>query len=179
MTFIISYISENGISIASDSNITLVKRYNFRVKSEIFEKTRFYNNYKFGISIWGNLKIENKDIWDFIDLMIDEFFKRYSKNDFERFPYFLADKLNHSMNNHTKKLGIYFSTFVSFNGKLIPVLFHITNDRKSNLFIAQPEIHPKNHNPPYMNLMEHLNHFHMDSIHLRNISKKHPIYSKI
>ena len=194
MTFIITLITPNGISMASDSNITMVKGNNFRIKNDQVAKTEFFEEFNLGISIWGKFKIDNTKIWDFIKENLQDFFDK--PNEKSLLPDFLKKKLNDSLpaskvqkidkeKQFTQKLGIHLATYLSIDGIIEPVLYHITNDRSSWEFVAQPDIHPSNNRPPYIVFngiyepfslaREHFqNYFESTSLLFQEIIKKNP-----
>lgn len=73
MTFIISYLSDNGISMASDSNYT--KSISFESAGE-YPKTEFFPDFNYGVSTWGRKNIRNKvPFWDWFKEQQELFFK--------------------------------------------------------------------------------------------------------
>lgn len=163
--------------MASDSNITMVKNNKFRIQSEQVSKTEYFKDFNLGVSIWGKFKIDKKKIWDFIKENIDIYFRDH--DDKKKFPYFLEEKLNESLppekvlqlderKQHTNKLGIHLSTYLPFDNKTEPVLFHVTNDRASLKFEAQTDISPSHNPPPYIVFNGVNEPFFSGVIHFRN-----------
>lgn len=148
MTFIMSYLTDNGISMASDSNTTLKSSLEV-IEDKPYIKTYFFEKQAFGVSVWGVLKIDRIDFWDWFKSEMNKFFKNNgSQPDFAAY---LAKNLNaiiteENKNLHLKnELGIHLAFFHKNNGIFRPSIFHITNKRINGditSFIGQPDMFP-------------------------------------
>jgi len=73
-----SFLTENGITMASDSKVTYFP--DFRVDNNLdFKKTNYYDDLKFGLSIWGKLKIKKVWFWKWFDNIKKSYFETIDK----------------------------------------------------------------------------------------------------
>jgi len=141
-----SFLTENGITMASDSKVTYIPEY--RVDNNLdFKKTNYFSDKKFGLSIWGKLKINNNWFWKWFDDEREEFFNRLSLK-LNRLPKYLADKLNDL--DIQADLGIHLAFYKKFEEGMRPVIYHITNNRPGRMFIAQSDCHPLENYKPFL-----------------------------
>lgn len=141
-----SFLTENGITMASDSKVTYLP--GFRVDKNLdYRKTNYYNDLKFGLSIWGKLKINNIWFWEWFDDIKEKYFKKES-SELDQFPDYLASNLNTlNIQLHT---GIHFAFYKKFEERMRPVIYHISNKRPDSKFIAQPDCNPLEYNKSFL-----------------------------
>ena len=145
MTFIMSFLTNNGISMASDSKMTNLPSYSVDNNLD-FRKTNYFNDYQFGVSIWGKLKFKRTWFWDWFYKTIKFFFKNHSN--LEQLTKFLADELNNL--KLTIKTGIHFTFYKEIDKVKYPVIYHITNDREDLTFQSQEDCVLLNSKPPFL-----------------------------
>jgi len=146
MTFIMSFLTENGITMASDSKVTYFP--DFRVDNNLdYKKTNYYSDLNCGLSIWGKLKIDNDWFWKWFEENKESYFKKKSSK-LEQFPNYLANVLNTlNMQVYT---GIHLAFYKRFEERMRPVIYHITNKRPNYEFIAQPDCYPLENNGSFL-----------------------------
>ncbi len=138
MTFIMSFLTENGISMASDSKVTYPS--DFRVDNNLdYRKTNYYSDLNCGVSIWGKLKIKKDWFWKWFEEIKESYFKDVSSN-LDKFTNYLANKLNDL--KISIKTGIHIASYKEFENQMRPIIYHITNDRTNFEFIAQKDRYP-------------------------------------
>lgn len=148
MTFIMSYLTDNGITMASDSNVTLKNSLEI-IEEKPYKKTKYIEERAIGVSVWGELKIDKIDFWDWFKKEMDNFFKENDSN--HKFAKYLANILNDTITEENKtlkikkELGIHLSFFHKNEEYYRPSIFHITNKRNNGeitCFIGQPDQFP-------------------------------------
>ncbi len=148
MTFIMSYLTNNGISMASDSNITMKKSLKI-IEDDPYEKTKYFERRVIGVSVWGVLIINKIDFWEWFEKEMDIFFKDNDSN--PKFAEYLAKALNNTITEENKtlevkkELGIHLAFFYKIKENFRPSIFHITNKRTNGEithFIGQSDQFP-------------------------------------
>ena len=140
-----SLLTDNGISMASDSNKTYKK--SFRViENDPYKKTNYFENIDIGVSVWGELSINSIDFWTWFDKQIENFFNDYDS--IPQFAKFLEEVLNETITEENKilkekkELGVHLAFFLKETKDYRPGIYHITNKRKSGKiteFIGQAD----------------------------------------
>jgi len=146
MTFIMSFLTENGITMASDSKVTYLP--DFRVDNNLdYKKTNYYSDLNCGLSIWGKLKVNHDWFWKWFEEIKESYFKK-SLSNLDQFPNYLASKLNNlNMQVHT---GIHLAFYKRFEKRMRPVIYHITNKRPNYEFSAQKDCYPLEDNDSFL-----------------------------
>ena len=133
-----SFLTENGITMASDSKVTYLPDY--RVDNALdYKKTNYYSDLKCGVSIWGKLKINNDWFWKWFEEAKESYFKK-ELSKLNQFPNYLANNLNNL--NIQVQSGIHLAFYKKFEKRMRPVIYHITNDRPNRKFKAQKDCYP-------------------------------------
>ncbi|KKN52999.1 hypothetical protein LCGC14_0606880 [marine sediment metagenome] len=141
-----SFLTENGITMASDSKVTYFP--GFRIDNNLdFKKTNYFDDLNFGLSIWGKLKIKKDWFWKWFGNIKKIYFKEKS-SELNKFPDYLADKLN--VLNMQIDTGIHLAFYKEFENQMRPVIYHITNKRLNKEFIAQPDCNPLYYNKSFL-----------------------------
>ncbi len=143
-----SYLTDTGISMASDSNVTLIKSYKV-IEDKPYKKTKYFENRAIGVSVWGELKINKIDFWEWFENEMNIFFEDNNSN--PKFAEYLAEVLNGIITEENKilkvkkELGIHLAFFCKIEEYFRPSIFHITNkriNREITEFIGQPDLFP-------------------------------------
>ncbi|KKM22908.1 hypothetical protein LCGC14_1620530 [marine sediment metagenome] len=97
-----SYLTDNGISMASDSNITL--KNNFEViENRPYIKTKYFKAESIGVSVWGELFIKKLDFWNWFEQEMKKFLQTNSSK--SKFAVHLANELNDIITFENKRIN--------------------------------------------------------------------------
>lgn len=137
MTFILTELSDFGIIMAADSSERSTKKI---INHEFNECTKilYFPELNIGISTWGNAKISEININDWLTETIKDF-KEKNKDDLknkclERLSNFIAEKLNAVFPNGEKVLGLHIAgySFSRYDMENRPGIFHVHNHNESD-----------------------------------------------
>lgn len=136
MTFILTELSEFGITMAADSSETITNANGRRDFLEV-DKIIYFKKLNIGISTWGDARIESIDINTWLENEINKFIDNISSNSSLKNKYlkevaeYLARRLNEDSSNMV--CGLHVAGYSYVDGKYKPGIFHVHNHDKANI----------------------------------------------
>ena len=131
MTFVLSQINKDGITMASDSSETCEYADGRQEFVEV-DKTLYFQSINIGISTWGHAQVGDQGINDWLEDVISEFVNfQSSKQNLENVTAFLASKLNKAFGldgnkpNLETHMGLHIAGFNSTSKNTLPGICHV------------------------------------------------------
>ena len=131
MTFVLSQINKDGITMASDSSETCEYPDGRQEFCEV-DKTLYFPSINAGISTWGSAQVGDQGINEWLEAAISEFVKsRSSVQHLEKITKFLAGKLDKAFgidgNKQNKEIhmGLHIAGFNSASKNTLPGICHV------------------------------------------------------